>query len=97
MLHYHVSPGTFFLKRDSVYKEQSCHQFLPLKQSGRLQAAVLPVTPPLLDDEDYGFKQIGEQLPDNVTLKDVMDSLPKEVYELPTPAMLLWLPIHKFL
>lgn len=70
-----------------------------------MQAAVLPVTPPLLDDEekrkqmceDYGFKQIGEQLPDNVTLKDVMDSLPKEVYELPTPAMLLWLPIHKFL
>uniref|UniRef100_A0A0E0ICI8 Fatty acid desaturase domain-containing protein n=1 Tax=Oryza nivara TaxID=4536 RepID=A0A0E0ICI8_ORYNI len=82
--------GTFFLKRDSVYKEQSCHQFLPLKQSGRLQAAVLPVTPPLLDDEekrkqmceDYGFKQIGEQLPDNVTLKDVMDSLPKEVFEI---------------
>uniref|UniRef100_A0A0D3H0Q6 Fatty acid desaturase domain-containing protein n=2 Tax=Oryza TaxID=4527 RepID=A0A0D3H0Q6_9ORYZ len=69
---------------------QSCHQFLPLKQSGRLQAAVLPVTPPLLDDEekrkqmceDYGFKQIGEQLPDNVTLKDVMDSLPKEVFEI---------------
>jgi acyl-lipid omega-6 desaturase (Delta-12 desaturase) len=58
-----------------------------LKKGGGLQAAVLSVTPPILDDEDkrkqmsedYGFAQIGEHLPDNITLKDVMDTLPKEV------------------
>lgn len=87
MLRSHVSPGSLFVKRDFVYNGRSYHQFLPLKQRGGLQAAALPVTPPLLDDEikrqqmseDYGFKQIGEQLPDNVTLKDVMDTMPKEV------------------
>jgi len=29
--------------------------------------------------ENYGFSQIGEPLPENVTLKDVIDSLPKKV------------------
>ena len=29
--------------------------------------------------ESYGFKQIGEPLPDNVTLNDVIYTLPKEV------------------
>jgi len=29
--------------------------------------------------EDYGFRQIGELLPNDVTLKDVINSLPKEV------------------
>lgn len=29
--------------------------------------------------EDYGFRQVGEPLPDDVTLKDVINSLPKEV------------------
>ncbi|KAG2584177.1 hypothetical protein PVAP13_6KG279400 [Panicum virgatum] len=32
--------------------------------------------------EDFGFTQIGEELPDSVTLKDVMDTLPKEVFEI---------------
>ena len=75
------------MKRNVVYNRRSYHQFIPLKQRGGLQAAVLPVTPPLLDDEgerkqmaeDYGFTQIGDELPDNITLKDVMDTLPKEV------------------
>eukprot|EP00897_Mesotaenium_endlicherianum_P003038 jgi/Mesen1/2762/ME000170S01870 len=30
----------------------------------------------------YGFRQIGEPLPESVTLKHVIDSLPKEVFEL---------------
>ncbi|EES15058.1 omega-6 fatty acid desaturase, chloroplastic [Sorghum bicolor] len=82
--------GTFFVKRDVVYNRRSYHQFLPWKQRGGLQAAVLPVTSPLVDDEgerkqmaeDYGFTQIGDELPDNITLKDVMDTLPKEVFEI---------------
>ncbi|KAJ3677211.1 hypothetical protein LUZ60_002935 [Juncus effusus] len=32
--------------------------------------------------EKYGFTQIGEQVPDNITLKDVMDTLPKTVFEI---------------
>jgi acyl-lipid omega-6 desaturase (Delta-12 desaturase) len=70
-----------------VYNRKGYHQFLSFKKIGGLQAAVLPLTPPILDDEekrkqmseDYGFTQIGEHLPDNITLKDVMDTLPKEV------------------
>ncbi|WVZ92741.1 hypothetical protein U9M48_038785 [Paspalum notatum var. saurae] len=81
--------GNFFVKRGVAYNGRSYHHFSPLSQRGGLQAAVLPVTP-ILDDEekrkqmaeDYGFTQIGEQLPDNVTLKDVMDTLPKEVFEI---------------
>lgn len=30
--------------------------------------------------ERYGFTQIGEPLPGNVTLKDISDSLPKKVF-----------------
>lgn len=28
---------------------------------------------------EYGFRQIGEPLPDNVTLRDIIDTLPKKV------------------
>lgn len=82
--------GNFFVKRDIIYNRRSYHQFLTLKHIGGLQAAVLPVTPPLLDGEgkkkqmaeEYGFTQIGDELPDDITLKDVMDTLPKEVFEI---------------
>jgi hypothetical protein len=50
------------LWREVIYNRGSYHQFLTLTQSGGLQAVVLPVTPPLLDNEgkrkqmakDYG-------------------------------------------
>lgn len=29
--------------------------------------------------EKYGFRKIAEPLPDNVTLRDIIDTLPKEV------------------
>ncbi|CAH2040979.1 unnamed protein product [Thlaspi arvense] len=32
--------------------------------------------------ESYGFKQIGEPLPDNVTLKDIVNTLPSKVFEI---------------
>lgn len=48
-----------------------------------------PSSDPLFDPEvrerlakEYGFRQIGEPLPDNVTLKQVIDSLPQEVFEI---------------
>jgi acyl-lipid omega-6 desaturase (Delta-12 desaturase) len=86
MPHFLIWPGNYFAGRE-VYNRKGYHQFLSFKKIGGLQAAVLPLTPPILDDEekrkqmseDYGFTQIGEHLPDNITLKDVMDTLPKEV------------------
>jgi acyl-lipid omega-6 desaturase (Delta-12 desaturase) len=95
--------GNFFVKRDIIYNRRSYHQFLPLKHIGGLQAAVLPVTPPLLDGEgkkkqmaeEYGFTQIGDELPDDITLKDVMDTLPKEVATVNT-SLLLVFQCHKF-
>lgn len=52
-----------------------------------LKAVALPIEPPVVDadiqrkelSEKYGFTQIGEPVPDNITLKDVFESLPKEV------------------
>ncbi|KAL8138563.1 hypothetical protein V2J09_004564 [Rumex salicifolius] len=32
--------------------------------------------------EKYGFQQIGEPLPDNVTMRDIITSLPKKVFEI---------------
>eukprot|EP00475_Leptophrys_vorax_P025466 TRINITY_DN3567_c0_g1_i1.p1 TRINITY_DN3567_c0_g1~~TRINITY_DN3567_c0_g1_i1.p1 ORF type:complete len:476 (+),score=13.66 TRINITY_DN3567_c0_g1_i1:77-1429(+) len=49
----------------------------------------VPATDPLSDPqerarlaEEYGFRQIGEPLPDNVTLKQVIDTIPQEAYEI---------------
>ena len=58
------------------------------KRIGCIKAVSVPVAPPSADSaehreqlaDSYGFKQIGQDLPDNVTLKDIMDTLPKEVY-----------------
>ena len=49
-------------------------------------AVAAPVAAPLSDPsererlaEEYGFAQIGEPLPDNITLKQVIDTIPPEV------------------
>ena len=54
-----------------------------------ISAVAAPVAPPSspLEDagerqrlaEEYGFTQIGEPVPQGVTLKNVIDSIPKEV------------------
>lgn len=56
------------------------------RTAGVIQAVAFAISPSLQDDEkrqqmceSYGFTQIGEPLPDNITLKDVMDTLPKKV------------------
>ena len=61
--------------------------FIPKKKITVIQAVAVPVVPPPADSaeyrkqraENYGFRQIGEALPENVTLKNVIDSLPKKV------------------
>nr|CAD1825644.1 unnamed protein product [Ananas comosus var. bracteatus] len=84
-------PGIFCLKKNFQPRRKFVHQHLPYRTSNKVvQAAVLPVEPVLLDNEEkrkelsekYGFAQIGEPLPDDVTLKDIMDSLPKKVFEI---------------
>lgn len=56
-----------------------------------MQAVAVPIAPSPLDcaeerkrlSEKYGFRQIGEPLPDKVTMKDITESLPKKVLLFP--------------
>jgi len=58
-----------------------------MRRTRTVQAVAAPVAPSSADSaeyrkqlaESYGFRKIGEPLPDNITLKDVMDTLPKKV------------------
>ena len=60
---------------------------ISLRQSRVVQAVAVPIAPSPADrrehrkqlSERYGFQQIGEPLPDNVTLKDIIETLPKKV------------------
>ncbi|KAF9680663.1 hypothetical protein SADUNF_Sadunf06G0144900 [Salix dunnii] len=62
---------------------------VPMKRTRTVQAVATPVAPSSADSaeyrkqlaESYGLRQIGEQLPDNITLKDVIDTLPKKITE----------------
>ncbi|KAK0572555.1 hypothetical protein LWI29_033414 [Acer saccharum] len=88
------SPGICQLKWDGLQvqlkgiKQSRCS--VPTKRNNFIQAVAIPVAPSSPDSaeyrkqlaESYGFKQIGEPLPENVTLKDVIESLPKKVFEI---------------
>ena len=62
-------------------------RFTPIRRSTIVQAVAVPVTTSPSESaeyrkqlsESYGFKQIGEPLPDNVTMKDIGSTLPKKV------------------
>lgn len=81
--------GTLYWRLDSlVAKGIKRRQFLNSRKKIELvQAVAVPISPSPADtaeyrkelSESYGFKQIGESLPENVTLKDVIDTLPKKV------------------
>lgn len=83
-------PGTYCRKCGTLQRIGSnSHRYLSYKRLPEvIHAAVLPISPSLLDNEEqrlkmcenYGFTQIGEPLPDNITLKDVMETLPKKVH-----------------
>lgn len=65
---------------------------LPVKRAAILRAVAVPVAPSSSSadsaeyrkqlSESYGFEKIGEPLPENVRLKDIIESLPKEVHHL---------------
>lgn len=67
--------------------EKNKRFFVPNKRNRVVQAVAVPLAPTSADSavyrkrlaENYGFRQIGEPLPDNVTLKDIMDTLPRKV------------------
>jgi len=60
---------------------------IPRNKVTVIRAVAIPVEPAPVESaeyrkqlaERYGFEQIGEPLPDSVTLKDVITSLPKKV------------------
>ncbi|KAL4181846.1 hypothetical protein AMTRI_Chr12g273040 [Amborella trichopoda] len=69
---------------------KSKQQFFRTKRIKTVLAVAVPVPSPHRDiaeerkqiAKDYGFTQIGERLPENITLKDVTESLPKKVFEM---------------
>lgn len=83
--------GLFNLKGDGLihkgFRLQSQRHFIPRNKFTVVRAVAIPVEPAPTESteyrkqiaERYGFKKIGEPLPDNVTLKDVITSLPKTV------------------
>lgn len=89
----HSSPANIcHLKWDNLLFKGINHKtgLIPLRRTKVIQAVAVPVTPSSADSaeyrkqlaEKYGFRQIGEPLPDNVTLRDIIDALPKKVFEI---------------
>ncbi|CAK8571093.1 unnamed protein product [Lathyrus sativus] len=89
----HFTPGLCKSNEDcSVYKglrQQRISIFR--KKAPIIKAVAIPAAPSPTESPDeyrkqqcehYGFKRIGEPLPDNVTLKDIINSLPKKVFEI---------------
>uniref|UniRef100_A0A2P2LBA9 Omega-6 fatty acid desaturaseic n=1 Tax=Rhizophora mucronata TaxID=61149 RepID=A0A2P2LBA9_RHIMU len=88
----HFSTGIHRFTGDNVLvKGDRCGKYFShLKGNRTIQSMAIQVAPSSVDGfqfrkqlaESFGFKQVGEPLPENVTLKDVMDTLPKKVFEI---------------
>ncbi|BBN09957.1 acyl-lipid omega-6 desaturase (Delta-12 desaturase) [Marchantia polymorpha subsp. ruderalis] len=84
------SLGSKFTGEPVVYQHARFDPLELKRRNGGIYAIAAPVAPYALEDaevrarlaEEYGFQQIGEPVPENVTLKNVIDSLPKEVFEI---------------
>ncbi|KAL3586443.1 hypothetical protein D5086_013310 [Populus alba] len=84
--------GNWHLTWDRLLVKGENHKkwVIPMRRTRTVQAVAAPVAPSSADSaeyrkqlaESYGFRQIGEPLPDSITLKDVMDTLPKKVFEI---------------
>ncbi|PIA45769.1 hypothetical protein AQUCO_01600190v1 [Aquilegia coerulea] len=72
------------------YKGIKHNKFSQKKENKIIQAVAISVSPSALENADhrkqladlYGFTKIGEPLPDNITMKDVIETLPKKVFEI---------------
>nr|QBQ82065.1 omega-6 fatty acid desaturase [Paeonia ludlowii] len=88
----HNSTGICYLKRGSLLRRGFKHQqgLISTRRTKSVQAVATPVAPSSSESADYrkqlsesyGFRQIGEPLPENVTLKDIVNTLPKEVFDI---------------
>ena len=77
------------LHQRPIQSKNVWHQrlFVSTKKVPVIRAVAIPAAPSPAESTDYrkqlsesyGFRQIGEPLPDNVTLKDIISSLPKKV------------------
>ncbi|KAI3879715.1 hypothetical protein MKW92_044909 [Papaver armeniacum] len=85
-------PGTSFLKlANLLHGRVRGHPCLShRKRAQNIQAVSVPVPPSTMNtseyrrklSEIYGFTQIGEPLADDITLKDIIETLPKKVFEI---------------
>ncbi|KAJ9141144.1 hypothetical protein P3X46_031717 [Hevea brasiliensis] len=88
----HLSPGIHHSTWDGLLQkgEKEKHGLFHLRRTKPVQAVAVPVVPSSADSaqyrkqlaESYGFRQIGEPLPRNITLKEIIDTLPKKVFEI---------------
>ncbi|KAK4781312.1 hypothetical protein SAY87_017418 [Trapa incisa] len=91
------SPEIHYLKIHGPLKKGTKHHAYSLssKRFQIVKSVAVPVAPPSEESlpsdtsaclkelcENYGFRQIGQPLPENVTLKDIINSLPKKVFEI---------------
>ncbi|KAF6140338.1 hypothetical protein GIB67_011357 [Kingdonia uniflora] len=87
-----IKTGVFYLKlgNDLVGGLKRHRRSSLKKKSKTIQAVAVPVSSSTLDSpeyrkqlsQSYGFTQIGEPLPDNITLRDITETLPKKVFEI---------------
>lgn len=86
---YAAATGIFSLNSEGLSRKEFRRQrsFVTRNKVTVIRAVSIPVQPAPAESaeyrkqlaENYGFRQIGEHLPDDVTLKDVINSLPKKV------------------
>ncbi|KAL0296223.1 UNVERIFIED_CONTAM: Omega-6 fatty acid desaturase, chloroplastic [Sesamum radiatum] len=80
----------FEVGRSTSKKKQTNQSLISFRKHKVVKAVAVSVAPPPADSvehrqqlcQEYGFRQIGEPLPDNVTLRDIIDTLPKKVFEI---------------
>ncbi|KAL5070771.1 hypothetical protein RYX36_021658 [Vicia faba] len=88
-LHHHSPDNPSILFRKG-FTHQSQRQFIPTSKFRVIRVVAIPLEPDPVESAEYrkelaecfGFNQIGEPLPETVTLKDIITSLPKKVFEI---------------
>ncbi|KAK4400385.1 Omega-6 fatty acid desaturase, chloroplastic, partial [Sesamum angolense] len=83
-----ASSGAYVLKWEGLPQRRSKQNqsLISFRKHKVVKAVAVSVAPPPADSvehrqqlcQEYGFRQIGEPLPDNVTLRDIIDTLPKK-------------------
>ncbi|KAL0286450.1 UNVERIFIED_CONTAM: Omega-6 fatty acid desaturase, chloroplastic [Sesamum angustifolium] len=85
------SSGAYLLKwvGQPQRRSKKNQSLISFRKHKVVKAVAVSVAPPPADSaehrqqlcQEYGFQQIGEPLPDNVTLRDIIDTLPKKAWK----------------